>query len=271
MKSENILIPRFHLQSYDSLRLYNKYTCFRCGARFLSSETNSECRFHPGRYDRHSCMISIKLVLPMYDCCNKAVTAPPCCFNNMHVYEKGFDISKFVNTSSWPKTPTTESIVSIDCEMCLTDEGRAVVRVSVVNCKLMTIYDTYVKPTSRVRDYNTLYTGITEKDLIGCTKTLTDIHRDLSKIISAETILICHSPEHDFLALKVFSIVSKIVHLKVVSTSLVFSDNIFRGRRLRLRVVVENVLRKKIQREHFMNSQVLEVIAALKTLYPVWN
>jgi RNA exonuclease 1 len=77
------------------------------------------------------------------------------------------------------------------------------VRVSVVNHKLQSVYETLVKPRDKVLDYNTRWSGITEHQLEDCHVTIEDVQRRLLKLFNDKTILIGHSLESDLKALKV--------------------------------------------------------------------
>ncbi|XP_035166688.1 RNA exonuclease 1 homolog isoform X4 [Oxyura jamaicensis] len=111
-----------------------------------------------------------------------------------------------------------EGIVgSAGCQIakCYTTQGLELTRVTVVDDKLQVVYDTFVKPDSEVVDYNTRFSGVTEDDLKNTTTTLQDVQAILLNLFSADTILIGHSLENDLFALK-------LIHDKVVDTSLIF-------------------------------------------------
>lgn len=86
---------------------------------------------------------------------------------------------------------------------CYTINGLELVRVSVVNHRLQSVYETLVKPAHKVLDYNTRWSGITENHLKPCNVTLEDVQKNLLKLFNDKTILIGHSLESDLKALKV--------------------------------------------------------------------
>ena len=57
-------------------------------------------------------------------------------------------------------------IVAIDCEMIQTEShSDSLARVSIVNYNGHTIYDKFVRPESRVKDYRTWVSGVTAQNL----------------------------------------------------------------------------------------------------------
>lgn len=99
--------------------------------------------------------------------------------------------------------------------MCYTTKGLEATRISVIDMKLNSIYEKIIKPSTKILDYNTRWSGLTDKDLRNCKTTLKDVQNDLLKIFNKDTILLGHSLDSDFKSLK-------LVHKKVVDTSVVF-------------------------------------------------
>lgn len=95
------------------------------------------------------------------------------------------------------------SVFSLDCEMVYTTGGTELARVTVVNEDLDVVYEKVVKPSCKILDYNTRFSGLTEADVSVSKVTLADVHNDLSKMFCAETILMGHSLESDLRALRV--------------------------------------------------------------------
>ncbi|CAF4453720.1 unnamed protein product, partial [Adineta steineri] len=105
-------------------------------------------------------------------------------------------LSGYVKTQPIRKQLNTDEgygIFALDCEMCYTINGLELVRVSVINHKLQSIYETLVKPHRQVLDYNTRWSGITERQLQDCNVTLEDVQRHLLKLFNNKSILIGHS------------------------------------------------------------------------------
>jgi len=84
-----------------------------------------------------------------------------------------------------------------------TTAGVELARVTVINSDLETVYDTLVRPGHKVVDCNTRFSGITKQQMHGVKTTLRDVQAALLSMFSDRTILIGHSLESDFIALKV--------------------------------------------------------------------
>lgn len=115
-------------------------------------------------------------------------------------------------------------------------------RVSVIDSKYKTVYETLVKPTNKVLDYNTKFSGIKEGDLDGVKIKLEDVQKHLRRLFSEDTIIIGHSLESDLKALK-------LIHSTVVDTAEVFPHRRGLPFKRALRTVVAEVLKKIIQNE----------------------
>lgn len=119
----------------------------------------------------------------------------------------------------WVETKAFEHdgshIFSVDCEFCLTEFGKELTRISIVNFKGDVVYDAYVKPQNPIIDYLTKYSGITEKLLDGVETTLKDVQQKFLQLASRDDILIGHSLESDLTKLK-------IRHPNIVDTSICY-------------------------------------------------
>lgn len=98
---------------------------------------------------------------------------------------------------------------------CNTTVGIEVTKVTLVNWRFEVVYETLVRPSHPILDYNTIFSGLRDGDLDHVTTTLKDVQDRLLQLISADTILIGHALRNDLKALK-------IMHLRVIDTEDVF-------------------------------------------------
>ncbi|EJD76767.1 exonuclease [Loa loa] len=93
---------------------------------------------------------------------------------------------------------------AVDCEMCTTETGESeLTRISIVNECYEVLLDTLVKPRNRIVDYVTKYSGITEKMLENVNVRVEDVQKALSHILPNDAILVGHTLECDFNAMRI--------------------------------------------------------------------
>ncbi|KAG5349445.1 hypothetical protein C0989_003902 [Termitomyces sp. Mn162] len=131
-------------------------------------------------------------------------------------------------------------IYAIDCEMCMTEDGKELTRVSIIDYHTENVvYDQLVKPAKPVIDYLTRWSGITPEALAPVTTTLAQVQAHLMRLLSPPPknpfstspssppptpILLGHSLESDLTALK-------ICHPRCIDTALMYHHP--RGRPLK--------------------------------------
>ncbi|KAN0141724.1 hypothetical protein V8E53_000186 [Lactarius tabidus] len=138
----------------------------------------------------------------------------------------------FQKSEGWIETPQVSAdaegpptVYAVDCEMCMTTEGKALTHVCVINFDTgKVLYDQLVKPPSPITDYLTRFSGITAAALDPVTTTLVDVQAHLRTLITPSTILLGHSLESDLNALK-------LSHARCIDTALIFHHP--RGRPLK--------------------------------------
>lgn len=219
--------------------------CNRCPKTFSLTEEGAylnpeECVYHRGRlrYD----MASGK-PLYYYTCCRGMETLEGCCVSQGHVYDGPMpsDLTGFVTTiAKGPRDDGCPGVYALDCEMCCTTKGFELIRVSVVGWDFEPVYDTLVKPQGKILDYKTEFSGLTEEDMVGVDTTLADVQAALLERFSAETLLLGHSLDSDFRALR-------LIHTNVVDTCVVFPHNRGFPYKRALRHIVKQYLDKSIQ------------------------
>ncbi|KAH7907300.1 hypothetical protein BJ138DRAFT_1014736 [Hygrophoropsis aurantiaca] len=128
-----------------------------------------------------------------------------------------------------PTERQRSNIYAIDCEMCMTEDGKELTRVCMIDyVSGIVIYDQLVKPSKPVIDYLTRWSGITAETLASATTTLPQVQSHLMNILSPPnaptSILVGHSLESDLKALK-------IAHPRCIDTALIYHHP--RGRPLK--------------------------------------
>ncbi|KAN0141760.1 hypothetical protein V8E53_000222 [Lactarius tabidus] len=141
-------------------------------------------------------------------------------------------VDVFQKSEGWIETPQVSAdaegpptVYAVDCEMCMTTDGKALTHVCVINFDTgKVVYDQPVKPPSPITDYLTRFSGITAAALDPVTTTLVDVQAHLRTLITPSTILLGHSFESDLNALK-------LSHARCIDTTLIFHHP--RGRPLK--------------------------------------
>uniref|UniRef100_A0A8D0HAC0 RNA exonuclease 1 homolog n=1 Tax=Sphenodon punctatus TaxID=8508 RepID=A0A8D0HAC0_SPHPU len=218
--------------------------CCRCGTEYMVSTSGNcirkeECVHHWGRLRKQKVRGGWEA---HYSCCAGAVGSPGCQVAKQHVQDgRKESLEGFVKT--FEKLPPSEGypgIYALDCEMCYTKQGLELTRVTVINSDLKVVYDTFVQPDTKVVDYNTRFSGVTEADLENTCITLRDVQAVLLNMFSADTILIGHSLESDLFALK-------LIHCTVVDTAVVFPHRLGMPYKRALRTLMADYLKRIIQ------------------------
>jgi DNA polymerase III epsilon subunit-like protein len=111
-----------------------------------------------------------------------------------------------------------------------------------VDVNLREVYDSLVKPEGQILDYNTRWSGLTEDSLKNCTKNLKNVQSELLKLLDKNSILIGHSLESDFNALK-------LIHKNVIDTSVVFPHKMGPPLKRALKNLMSEYLQRIIQED----------------------
>ncbi|KAL1500911.1 hypothetical protein ABEB36_006330 [Hypothenemus hampei] len=143
--------------------------------------------------------------------------------------------------NKYKKVTKNSPLIAVDCEMCKTETGDLeLTRVSIVNEQHQVIYDTLVKPQNRIVDYLTRYSGINKKMMANVNKQLTDVQKELRKLLPNDAILVGQSLANDLHALKM-------MHPYVIDTSVIFNVSGDRQRKTKLKILANEFLNVQIQ------------------------
>ncbi|XP_069694288.1 RNA exonuclease 1 homolog [Periplaneta americana] len=220
--------------------------CCRCNHSYTVNKNgfqikDEQCVYHWGR------MFQMKVLggwERRYTCCNSDGESGGCLVAACHVCD-GFDaddLRGFVRTLPRDQDPPDGDfgVYALDCEMCYTTVGLELSRVTVIDQDMNTVYETLVKPGNPIIDYNTRFSGIKEEDMTGVHTSIYDVQATLLSFIYDKTILIGHSLESDFKALK-------LIHSTVVDTSVVFPHKQGPPKKRALKTLCREHLNKIIQ------------------------
>ena len=121
------------------------------------------------------------------------------------------------------------SVCALDCEMCQTERGLALTRLTVISESQSVVLDALVVPPEEITDYITQYSGVTPELLrIASRENGIAVNRDgtmvlsmrqaqiaFLRLVSRETVIVGHSLDSDLTALQ-------IVHERVVDTAYLY-------------------------------------------------
>ncbi|XP_016982407.1 uncharacterized protein LOC108046941 isoform X2 [Drosophila rhopaloa] len=223
--------------------------CARCKRHFLVDEltgqylTREECHYHSGKYQRYYDGVCHG----RWTCCHEGEeSSPGCCLGDRHVWTGSVvgvngPYYDFVRTQHRICAEDEEpAVYALDCEMSYTGRGLDVTKVSLVALNGQLVYEHFVRPECDIIDYNTRYSGITERDLRSGAKSLAEVQRDLLELIAADTILIGHGLDNDLRALR-------LVHNTLIDTSISFPHSSGFPYRKALRHLTKVHLKREIQ------------------------
>ncbi|XP_076641718.1 uncharacterized protein LOC143352778 isoform X2 [Halictus rubicundus] len=220
----------------------NERICSRCGQAYAIDKQGFQlrpqnCIYHWGK----------KFTVRgegKYSCCQQYGSATGCCDAKTHVWEyvDYENLRGYVKTLPKDISVEEQGIYSLDCEMSYTTQGLELTRVTVIDEDCNVVYETLVKPQNPIIDYNTRFSGITEESMKDVTATLLDVQATLLTMFSEKTILVGHSLESDFKALR-------LLHDTVVDTSVMFPHKNGYPQKRALKNLCSEYLRKIIQND----------------------
>ncbi|KAM0687300.1 hypothetical protein COBT_001462, partial [Conglomerata obtusa] len=129
-------------------------------------------------------------------------------------------------------------LLSLDCEMVMTEKGHEIGRISLLDHKAELVYDKIIRNKNKIIDYLTEYSGLTSEDYKNCIS-FEAMHKDLEKYIGINTVILGHGLFNDLHILQIH-------HKRLIDTSFLFrsKDN----HRISLRVLTYKFLGRQIQK-----------------------
>ncbi|KAI0851319.1 hypothetical protein F5Y00DRAFT_230923 [Daldinia vernicosa] len=262
----------------------NVEVCDRCTRRFQvfpgrrgedgALTSNGSCTYHPGKvYFTERGPGKLAKSQKKYRCCHQNVDddSGGCTTALTHVF-KTTDPNRLASLLNFAETPPNPNIpadraVCFDCEMGYTVYGLELIRLTAVSWpSYELLLDILVQPFGEVLDLNTRYSGVTPEDMVSAERwspgddhkpnSTTSEHKPklklvpspkaardlLFSLISPETPLIGHGLENDLNA-------SRIIHHTCVDSVLLFPHKRGLPHRNGLRMLMETLLNRKIQKE----------------------
>lgn len=165
----------------------------------------------------------------------------------------------FVLTKDVYKEVTAMSpMFALDCEMCRTSAGvNELTRISIINEKHESLYETLVCPQHKIVDYLTQYSGITPEMMKNVTKNLAQVQEDVRRILPADAILVGQSLHSDLMAMRM-------MHPYVIDTSVIFNITGDRRRKSKLQTLASEFLGEAIQKNPLGHDSIEDCSASLK-------
>ncbi len=99
-----------------------------------------------------------------------------------------------------------------------------------------------MKPEARITNYLTRFSGITEQMLSNVETRLSDVQRDLRRLLPQDAILVGQSLHSDLHALRM-------MHPYVIDTSVIYNLTGVRSRKTKLQVLAARFLGQSIQQD----------------------
>ncbi|KAI6220528.1 RNA exonuclease 1-like protein [Aphelenchoides besseyi] len=222
--------------------------CCRCGDEFTLKSSGefvsqADCIHHWKRPFKKRIN---KQLESRYACCDSDMIVKGCVVGPCHVHDqmRRSVLSKFTRTP--PETGQSDQrsgkVYAMDCEMVYTTWGMSVARVSLVDINDELVLDILIRPTEKILDCNTKFSGLTEAMLMNAKCNLNEAWTKFFQYVNAETILVGHSLESDLRAMR-------LVHRNVVDTSIVFPHRLGPPAKRALRNLASDYLTKIIQED----------------------
>lgn len=162
-------------------------------------------------------------------------------------YDEGFEPSR----SKYYRVTDNSPMFGIDCEMCITDKGSELTKISIVDEESRVVYNQLVKPDGPIINYLTRYSGITKEMMEHVDNRLEDVKYFMRKKLPRDAIFVGHSLNMDLAAIKIF-------HPYVIDTSVIYNRSGERYYKPSLKTLAYEFLGKSIQTADKLGHDSLE-------------
>lgn len=247
--------------------------CSRCSRSFLPEiyyalDDPEPCNFHYGRLQ------SVKNVPHrIYSCCNSGAAEIPCTTAPKHVFlRKTFlKTDRIFSSDDFPLKESQLNLVALDGEMCHTEKGLELCRLTMSDWDENRVLDVLIRPDNLIVDYNTRFSGITEETYETFNHVVPAgfdpraykfcelIQEILPCLIGPETIIVGHSLENDFYHLK-------LDHKKIIDTSQLYPHSKGPPYRMALRDLTRIHLKQFVQEGSSGHDSYEDCVACLRLL-----
>lgn len=249
--------------------------CSRCATAFVPDtyyrmDSPEPCSHHYGR------LASLKSFKSrVYSCCQAEAGGDSCTTAAKHVHynKELYSDDTFVSSVAWPLLPSQLDIVALDGEMCHTERGLELCRLTMVSWDEERILDVLVLPDSPIVDYNTRYSGISAESyaedgfravvpagLDAKVVSFAELQGAiLPLLIGTGTVLLGHSLENDLFHLK-------LDHKRIIDTSVLYPHNKGQPFRMALRDLTRVHLKQFVQEGSAGHDSYEDCVACLRLL-----
>lgn len=234
-------------------QLQNRVNCVRCDANFKLEDIQNtvNCTYHPGKmqssvYENMNVgrkVYGTDYLNRYYACCNEPKGQSAGCQKREHHVYKYTDpkdlhsVKKFVHISDLRKSLNIDSesdvqklrrekikAVSLDCEMCYTNNGFEMMKLSLIDFKTeKKLIDSIVHPDGNfIIDLNTHVSGV--ESIPKSAMTFDEVMIKIAQLTDEDTIIIGHGLENDLNVLR-------LIYPRIVDTAILFSENQINSRR----------------------------------------
>jgi hypothetical protein len=255
---ENLCIPVQRLKRHNYImeipklsdlnyKLPTLLPCNHCGINFNINDIDKiiNCNFHRGKLqtktynnlDKGKKIFGTDYTDRFYSCCNEPKgQSQGCEITNHHVYKfnnaidlhlsKNFqkieDLRSYLNIKNNSKSQILRKskikAVGIDCEMCYTNKGFEMMKLSLIDFKTeKKLLDSIIHPDGNlIIDLNSKISGINE--IPENSLTFDEALIKLAQLTDKDTIIIGHGLENDLNVLR-------LIYPKIIDTAILFSEN----------------------------------------------